>query len=261
MQWRFQRQLIVLVIILLPLAVLGFYFISKFFPETTCFDNKQNQDELGVDCGGPCINCALKKPKQIITFWARAVGARQNAYDAAAFIENANDVLATQNLRYEFTLFDDLGLIARREGSAFLYPQEKTYIIEPNIQTARIPKRVEFKMLSASWEVRSEFPPHIVVERSSYSLLEENEVKRGVVDADIINKTSFDFKSITVQFAVFDPAENLLAINVVAVENIKAGARKSIRSIWPSEIEGEIGRIEIKPRVNLFDPTVIVKPQ
>lgn len=261
MHWRIQRQLIVLIIILLPLAVLGFYFISKFLPEATCSDNKQNQGEIGIDCGGPCIHCALKKPKPITVFWTRAVNVRQNAYDVAAFIENMNEILATRSLEYEFTLFDDLGLVARRTGHVFLYPQERAYVIEPNIQTAREPTKVEFKVVRALWEVRDESPPNIIVERSNYSLSDESGVRGGVVEADVMNRTSFDFKYVEIQFVVLDAAENLLGVNTITIDNVRSAARRTVRSRWPGELKGDIARIEVKPRVNLFDPTVIVKPQ
>lgn len=261
MQWRLQRQLIVLVIILVPLAILGFFVVLKFLPEATCFDNKQNQDEIGVDCGGACIHCALKKPKPITVFWARAVNVRQNTYDVAAFVENTNEVLATQTLEYEFTLFDDLGLVARRTGNTFLYPQERIYIIEPNIQTAREPTKVEFKAVRAFWEVRDESLPNIIVERSDYSLSDENGEKSGVVEADIMNRTPLNFKHVEVQFVVLDAAENLLGANTITIENVKSSERRTVRSRWPKELGGDIARLEVKPRVNLFDPTVIVKPQ
>jgi hypothetical protein len=39
--------------ILLVIIALAWYF----WPRPTCFDKKQNGQEEGIDCGGPCIPC------------------------------------------------------------------------------------------------------------------------------------------------------------------------------------------------------------
>ena len=47
--WRVKKQLLYLgVLALIPLALL-IYFAFQVGPEATCFDNKQNQREEGVD--------------------------------------------------------------------------------------------------------------------------------------------------------------------------------------------------------------------
>jgi len=44
---------------ILFLILLSFYN-SNFKPAPTCSDGKQNQGEEGVDCGGPCADCAIR---------------------------------------------------------------------------------------------------------------------------------------------------------------------------------------------------------
>src|SRR3989338_4310772 len=109
--WRVRRQLIILLIFATPLAVVTFWAFSKFLPEASCTDNRKNQEELGVDCGGPCGPCELKDPKPVALYWTRVVPVRENSYDIAVEIENVNEVLSSADVEYEFTLRDNLGPI------------------------------------------------------------------------------------------------------------------------------------------------------
>ena len=261
LSWRARRQLIVLFIIALPLLGLGFWFIPEFLPEPTCFDNRKNQEELGVDCGSPCGPCELKNPKALLIFWARAVPVRTNTYDVAAQIQNPNEVLSSANVEYEFTLFDSLGGVARITGQTFILPQERTYIVESNIKTTREPSRVEFKILKADWQFRQEARPSFTVERREYKKVQGGNLEHGVVETSIINNSLFDFREVEVDFAVFDKDGNLIGANKILAENFLAGSRRMIKSIWPMVLNGEVSSIEVETRVNFFEPGVILKPR
>lgn len=182
---------------------------------------------------------------------------RQNIYSAAAQIQNPNEALASRNISYEFTLFDELGVIARKSGSAFIYPREKLILIETNIKTTRDPARTEMRILDAGWEVFQEIPPALIVEKKEYRVSEG----KSLVEAALFNNSAFDFREAEVRFALFDQAGNALGANRIIAEGIFSGERKIVKSIWPQEISGTIATIQVSPRVNLFDPDVILKPR
>ena len=46
-------------------AVAGLGYLI-FKPVASCFDNLQNQNETGVDCGGPCEDCELRDLRLVI---------------------------------------------------------------------------------------------------------------------------------------------------------------------------------------------------
>jgi hypothetical protein len=194
-------------------------------------------------------------------FWARMAPAGGDLYDAAAQAENQNQALASGAVDYEFTLFDELGLVARKTGTTFIYPQERLYIVEPALRTARKPVRVEFRILHTAWRLGRESPPQIVVERRGYEMAGEGIRRYSVADADIFNASPFGIRSFETTIALFDTAGNLIGVNKVSGENLAAGGRAKIKSLWPSALADTIGTIEVIPRVNMFDPDVIVKPQ
>lgn len=260
MSWRLRRQLGIAIIFLSIFFGIGFYFIYPLFPKPTCFDNIQNQNELGVDCGGPCIPCALKNPQPIVAFWTRSVPVRPGLYDVAAFVQNPNEVLSSAHLEYVIELSDELGVVGTAEGSTFIHAQERMLIVATNVAAIREPKRVFFIVKNAGWEFRREPRPNIVVERQEYKVRESFGSAESIVEARIRNDTPYHFREIEVLFAVFDRGGNLIGTNRIVRERVMSGASVVVTSIWPKALEGEIGEVRVEPRANIFDPSIILKP-
>ena len=61
MSWAARRRLIISFIVggvlILLLIFIGY---KTFYRIPTCTDNKENQDETGIDCGGSCKPCKVK---------------------------------------------------------------------------------------------------------------------------------------------------------------------------------------------------------
>lgn len=261
LSWRGRRQLIAVIVVF---SIAGYFAVSaiqKFLPEPTCFDQRKNQNELGIDCGGSCDPCELKNLKPVAVYWARAFPVRPHTYDVAAEIENRNEELASPLFRYEFILYDSLGPLARKTGSAYLLRQERSFVVETNLTTTREPNLVELRILGVDWEVNRGPRYTIAVERRDYRVREEDGRKQSVVEAGIFNNTPYDFRFVEVQFAVFDPQGNAIGVNKVLVDDLRSGARRTVTSIWPEVLAGEAATVRVEPRVNMFDPNVIITPR
>lgn len=259
--WRSQRQVVVLLIVIAPIVVAVFFMVKGSIPVATCFDNTQNQSEIGLDCGGPCSSCELKYPKAITVFSARTVPVRENFYDMAAEIENPNEFLSSVDVEYEFKLYDRFGLVTTRTGKTFLYAQERTLVIEPGIVTVRPADHTEFRITHVDWQEKHDLAPTIIAEKRAYSVVESNNQKQGVVDITLMNKSPYDFARVEIQVAVLDKEKNMLGVNKIIVENFLSQSRQSIKSIWPHEFTDDIGVINVQARANIFDPYTILKPQ
>lgn len=259
--WRARRQLLIFLIVIAPFAAGGIYLIERSLPDPTCFDKKQNQDETGVDCGGSCIPCSLKYPRQMTVFWARAVPTRQGTYDLAAEIENPNEMLSSTAVDYEFSLVDSFGQVAKKQGRTFIYAQERTLIIETNLQASRNPTKAEFRILGVEWQVKSDPKPNVVVEKRDYQVIEEDGRKFSQVTMIVANGSPYDFKSAEINVAALDASENLLGANRITIENLTSGERRSLKSLWPGVLPGDPASIRADVRVNIFDPNTILKPQ
>ncbi|MDZ4260558.1 MAG: hypothetical protein U1A25_02735, partial [Candidatus Sungbacteria bacterium] len=244
------------------LLVAAFFTIKRVIPEPTCFDNKRNQNESGVDCGGSsCFSCELKYPRPITVFWARAVAVNEESYDLAAEIENSNERLSSVAIEYEFTLYDDFGPVTKQIGKTYLYAQERTLVVEPNIQTMRRATRAEFRILRADWLEKNETKPTIIAERRAYKVIDEQGRKTSEVEITLFNQTPYDFREVEVHVAVLDKDENLLGVNKILVENLLSQTRQMVKSLWTGELQGTVAVIKVEPRVNIFDPHMIIKPE
>jgi hypothetical protein len=259
--WRLRRQFAFFMISVLPFVVLGFWLVPKLFPEPTCFDNRKNQGESNIDCGGPCIPCALKHPKELSVYWARAVSVRENAYDAVALVKNSNTALSADRIEYEFTLFDEFGPVAVKEGTAFILAQEELHIIEANILTTRDANYTEFRIKRVDWRLSDETRPNIVVERKDYRVSDEGGRRSSFVEVPLTNRSTFDFREVQVNFVILDGSGNLLGANKIIIERLRSDETRIIKSTWPEELQGDVVTIDVEPRVNLFDPGIILRPQ
>ena len=74
MDWRTKKQLTILAVVFLALfVVLLAIGLSVFYSPGSCADNKKNQSEEDVDCGGPCPPCAFKQLRPGEIFFARFI--------------------------------------------------------------------------------------------------------------------------------------------------------------------------------------------
>lgn len=259
--WRARRQLAAFLVLAAVFAGVAFLIASKFLPSPTCFDGRKNQTELGVDCGRPCAPCELRNPKNISVFWARLGRAAPQVFDAAALVENPNEILSSASLRYEFIFFDNRGQIGQREGSAFIFPQERIYIVEPHVALSREPVRVEFKIIGVDWQVEQDIPPTFIVQDRQYRIRQTRTAKQSAVEAIVVNASPFDFRRMETAIVVLDREGNLMGANRVVNENIRAGGTAEVVSFWPTELSGGFATLEIQPRVNIFLPDAVVKPR
>ena len=263
LSWRVRRQLAAIAVVAAIGMGIALRFGARLVPAPSCTDGRRNNHETGVDCGGGCAPCEVKSPQAPEVFWARFARAGQDSYDAVASIQNNNQILASSEISYLFTLFDELGAVAAKSGTAFIYPEERLYIIEPGVRTTRRPVRVEFKITHIVWRLpkESEVPPRILVERREYTVSDAAGKKQGMVQASIFNPTPFDFRTLEANAVVFDAVGNVLGADRISLERMASGEHRIVTFVWPEAFSSAVAKIEIYPRVNLFDPESIIKPQ
>ena len=259
--WRVRRQLTVIAILVAFAGGILFWLTARSLPAASCTDTRRNNGETDVDCGGPCTPCELKNPKPLSVFWARFGRAGEGSYDVAALVENPNQTLSSDLVRYEFVLLDQYGIIGHKEGTAYIYPGERLTIIEPNIRTSREPVSVEFVVERTAWKSAAFERPPLTVERRGHMISEEGGKKHSRAEAQIFNDGPLRYRRMEVTFVMFDDAGNLVGANRVLAEDISPNERRMVASIWPDVLPGSVARIDVTPRVNLFEADAIVRPQ
>ncbi len=186
---------------------LGIYWI--FSSRAGCFDNKKNQLEEGIDCGGSCVSCGIKYPKNLNASWVKTLPAGENKTIAVSGIENPNIEVGSE-FSYTINIFSKDALSASKDGvilktlngNSFIYAGEKKYLVDvfdtdfKNIDKAEISfSNVNFKprsnFLKPKAEIR-EFKTEIFSNIASSTFNEfTRELKSGMIGSDVKNLQNF----------------------------------------------------------------------
>ncbi|MFC1645532.1 hypothetical protein ACFL08_05955, partial [Patescibacteria group bacterium] len=148
------KRVVILIVYLLVLFffVYGIWYILK--PKPTCFDAIQNQDEVGVDCGGACEACEEEIMAEDIEILSKdAVYGGEGLYDVLIKVSNPNSEFGSSEFGYVIYLKDDQGkVLAEKSGTSYILPRETKYVIETNLESNVNPSQVYIELDSNIWE-------------------------------------------------------------------------------------------------------------
>ncbi len=247
--WTVKKQLTFFALFLLAISIVIVIILTKL-ATPTCFDNKQNQEEEGVDCGGPCKNQCLGEVKETLVLWTKFFEISKGKYDTIAFIENPNLFLGLPSVKYQFKLYDkDNVLIAIRDGETFINPRETFPIFETNIDTGqRVLSRafVEFEK-NINWERTEKEKPQLVVSKKQFS----NLLPFPRLDATINNKSISSVDNIFAVTILYNKDKNAIAVSATKIDSIQGGASRDISFTWSQPFSEEPSSIEIFLRTSL----------
>src|SRR3989344_9184085 len=148
LSWSLKHKLIYLGVFLgaLFFTVIVPLFFS-FSKNPTCFDNKKNQDELGIDCGGACQKICLSQITTPIVLWSKVFRVSDGVYNALALLENPNTNAVTDSLSYTFKLKNGQGnIVTQRTGRTFVPDNNVVAIFESGLMVSSVPQTVEFEI-------------------------------------------------------------------------------------------------------------------
>ncbi|OGZ02150.1 MAG: hypothetical protein A3G64_00460 [Candidatus Liptonbacteria bacterium RIFCSPLOWO2_12_FULL_60_15] len=138
--------------------VSGVYFGFLRNP-ASCFDGRQNQGEEGVDCGGPCESCEIRKLMPLTAGSVKVLFAGANA-TLFAEVRNQNFTFGAASLTYAFEVKDGAGRVVKVvSGESFVYPGEIKYFVEPaaGVSQGGV-SGANFTISNVAWKRKEEFP-------------------------------------------------------------------------------------------------------
>jgi len=255
MNWASRRKLVYLggvVLLLLILAgVLLYMYLDK---PLSCTDNIQNQQEEGVDCGGPCSALCPEQARDPIIHWQRPFQVAEGVYDVVASVENVNANGGAREVIYQFKIYDeDNILIAEKFGKTFMAPNEELAIFEGNIKTGqRVPARVFFEFQpDINWErVNYENRPKPDIAVRDQTLSQEDGRQR--LRATLVNNTPLPVIDVLVVAILFGNQDNAIGVSATHVDAIAQNGTEDVVFTWPQQFSETPTRINIIPRVNPF---------
>lgn len=245
MSWAQKRKLIyigsaVLVFLLavvLPLSI-------HFYQAPTCFDGKQNQTELGVDCGGPCALLCPGGYVPLNVLWSRFSKVSDGVYNVLAYVENPNLNAGANNLSYTFKLYDKDGiLLNERDGLTFAPADRLIAVFAADLQTGKqIPQRVSFSFTSpAVWQ--KQVSPETGLSVSQSVVTKEDSSPR--LSAVLSNTTINNIKNIEAVAIIYNADGNALAFSRTIVDSIAGQSSVNLNFNWPQPFSVASARTEI----------------
>jgi len=225
---RLLKQLLygTLFVVVIGSAAYGIYFLT-LRPEPSCFDNRQNGDETGIDCGGPfCISCEEKNLRPLSLFPTVLFRADRN-FSASAEVRNPNNAFGARLFDYEVAFYDASGAVLRSaSGKSFIYPGESKYIIDAGARiTAGIPSRAEIKLKDESfqWVREEDFLQPLYDLKNVSTTVEAEQV---VVSGTVSNLNNFTISRIIIDAFLIDQL------------GVKAGVSKTeLNNVGPFRVE------------------------
>lgn len=249
MGWSVKRRIIYLSIVLVFTLLVAGVFWYRTRPAPSCFDNKQNQDELDTDCGGPCARVCSFEVKPAKEVWSRLFEIDGGRYDEVTFIKNPNRRYAARQLSYRVKIFDanDV-LITTKTGETFLNPGESFFIYNSRLDVGnREPRRAAFEITDGPiWQrVDVKLPEPKVTYKSFVNQPTPLLVAR--VENDSL-QTLTDLQIVAV---LSDEDQNALAVSSTLMEKLEPGESREVAFTWPKTLAAEPTSFNFYPHLDL----------
>lgn len=247
--WTARKQVTYFFVFLIVISA-ATYFIWRGVTKSTCFDNKQNQGEEGIDCGGPCEKKCLGEVKELIVLWSKFFETSEGKYEVAALVKNPNLFLSVASLDYQFKIYDkDNILIAAKKGETFITPGEIFPIFETGIGVGlRIPSKVfvEFEN-NPGWQIIEKERPSLIVSQKQF--FNTPPFPRLIITLE--NKSISAANNISVSAVLYDKDKNAKGISLTVVDSIAGESSQEVTFTWPQPFSEEPSSIEVFHRTGL----------
>ncbi len=249
MNWATMRKLQYVTFFFLFIGIFGgipAYYILHNAP--TCFDNKQNQGEEDIDCGGPCIKLCRPLELRPVVQWEQTFEVVPGVYTAVAYVQNPNVHAESKAVEYTFTFYDSNNtLMGEKKGVAYIPPGKSFPILETGIKFSQKPTRTFFELSDNYTWMKSPTYPEITVK----NLVIADATTSPTVSATIINPTFTSIRQIQVGAIVYDSEGNAIAASRTIVYNLVKQTQKPLLFTWPRPFETDVARVEIVPIIYL----------
>jgi hypothetical protein len=255
LSWAGRRKALVIVIIAsVAVAFLAALAFSVFYQTPTCFDQKQNQDELGVDCGGSCTTlCKSQVGTAPIVRFVRPLAPQPGRTDIIAYIDNPNGAATANAAPFTLEVYGaDRALIAKKDVTVDL-PAATTvplYLADV-VPTGAVAAQafLSFNPDRAKWTRAAERAP---IPQVDAIVIQDGERPR--VTATLVNPIAKPFYNVTLVATVFDPAGNAIAASQTFVGQLAAQGTSPLTFTWNVPFGAPNPRVEIVPVLDVRVP-------
>lgn len=253
MPWAARRRFFILLIIGAVIAAfLSVVLIATVSKAPSCTDSVQNQNEAGIDCGGPCAYLCIAQNQPPTVLYTQALEYGGGRTDVIASIENKNTTAAAKNVPYRITLYGKgEALIQEMTGTVDLPPGVSVPVYVPQIFSGKQAVIGAFLNVATSSVQWFSMTPN---QRSVPLVL--NTTQSGTlsgprVQAILINPTATAFNNVQTIVIVHNKNGNVIAASQTVVPTIPAQGRATATFTWSKAFSETPAAIEVVPVIPL----------
>jgi hypothetical protein len=247
--WATRRRWFYVIGIILFLSI---YLLTKFwtniFPAPTCFDNKQNNLERGIDCGGDCeLVCKMDFIPLKNTF-SKAFKNGENNYDILVILENNNKNMSPKEINVSIEIYNDKGVLENTLNNkiqASTYKKIPIYIKDYKTENgiSKIFARFdtgENYMNNGAYDIRL----------SDFKYREDSVSKLNLTYTSPYKESIYE--EIDLVILLKDSIDNIIGFNTQNIEGLYVAKESEIYFSWREKLGLELKSLEIIPVSYLF---------
>jgi hypothetical protein len=255
MSWAAGRRFIILcvlgAIIVAFLAIVG---IATFYKAPSCSDGVKNQEETGVDCGGPCAYLCIDQQRPPTVLYTQAIQNGEGRVDVIAKVENKNAASAARNVPYAISLYgSDQTLVQKVTGFLDLPPGVSVPIFVPGTESG---KRV---VTNAFLDIEPSSPKWFFMQSDMRIIPKVSNIKQGGttsaprIEAVFFNSSTVSLSNIRAVVIVHNDKGAVIAASSTIVPTIPPQDQATATFTWNSAFTDAPASVEVIPVVPLPD--------
>jgi hypothetical protein len=252
MQSRFLKQLIYAAFYLTIIFIIAstFYFIS-INSSKSCFDERKNQGEIGIDCGGPCEPCELRTLEEIKVSPVIIFDNEDGTLSALIGMRNPNNNFGAERFLYNLSFYGpDRALINSFTRESFIYPSEIKDIVEAALPVDPVQVvRAELEISQINWiSVTDFFLPKTQIRGLNVEI--DRDTEKVLISGIFVNQNSFPLSKVTINGILFSKFSAEAGVSKTAIDEIDPFEERTFR-ITISGIDLAILRDNLRDDVRL----------
>lgn len=240
----------ILLLIIILIAILN-------MPSADCFDNKQNGDETGIDCGGSCVACGVKYARDLEVIGEVSVlEVASDIIETVVRVRNPNTEYGVK-FKYQINFLDSFGQIKNTvNNQSFIYPSSAKYLVIPKIEMKKseIAKaEIVFNKESFEWFASNKTSKDLfsIYDVQTQFLQDAKNPGYLKVVGKINNKMSYNFQSVDLTILVYSKIGALLNAVETKLDNLSNNSTQLFEYVWmthfPDLQQTNLNKIEIYP--------------
>ena len=268
---RIGKQIFIGTILLLILAglLVGGYWL--FRSSATCFDQVQNQNETGVDCGGACSQQCRPavKPLQVKSSHLFFVGNQAGAplpysYDGLFRLVNTNVIYGSAQIEYTVELFDSAGKSLGgdsydRTNSAYILPGQAIWLYVP-LSAAAAVARAELAITKVEWQaIDGNWQPEVRLNTQHDGF--QSDAQPGVfgkVRGSVYNASDFSLNKVDVVVVAYKDNQPIAASRT-DIRTLLSKSSSFFQVTWSAPLPEVPDNIEVQATVNILQNDSFIK--